>query len=100
VRQALRIFATLSRPMRLGIVVLLFGAGLDLVYHVPAIVGQDTIDGYLGENGFLAHLVTFIGMAVTLFGVVAAGLVQATRRGLSGRLTTSSRHTLSRGKES
>ena len=83
-------FARLSPPLRLGLLVFLAGAGLDLIYHVPWLTGPLALDAYLGENGYWAHLVTFLGMAVIVLGVVAAGLTQTARRyGLPGKLTSS-----------
>ncbi len=99
-RRSLRACTSLPAPMRAGLVLLLAGAGLDLVYHAPFFIEPASLDVYFGANGFLAHFVTFLGMAVTLFGVVAAGLAQAVRRsGRSRGPAFSSRHPLSRGKE-
>ncbi len=61
----------MSRFTRAGLVLLVFGASIDLVYHgliltiLPLPATQETIVEYAG------HLITFFGMIVMLIGVVA-----------------------------
>jgi hypothetical protein len=60
--------------MRLGLLVLILGGGLDLLYHAASLDWALPLDTYLGRDGVGAHLVTFIGMIVTLLGLFAQQL--------------------------
>jgi hypothetical protein len=58
----------LPRLMLVGLLILLAGGVLDVVYHSVPVLAP-LLGRYLGRDGGLAHLVTFIGMLVTLLGV-------------------------------
>ncbi len=77
VRQELAGFPGL---MRLGLVVLIVGGALDVVYHTAPQAWMGTLNFYLGYEGSRAHLVTFIGMAITLAGVLARSRRPVSRR--------------------
>jgi hypothetical protein len=57
--------------MRLGVLILAIGAVLDLLYHTAPPGWAMQLDGYLGSDGVGAHLVTLLGMVVTLLGLFA-----------------------------
>src|SRR5262245_10258132 len=65
---------------RVGIVLLIVGGVADVVAHVVAGGAVEPVDGHTVFEA-LAHLVRFAGMAITLLGVVAAGV----RRSRLGR---------------
>jgi hypothetical protein len=72
----------ISGLLLLGIVVLVLGGTADIVYHAALAVGSGHQHGsipLLGPDGERAHLVTLMGMVLTLAGVVARG-AQRTRR--------------------
>jgi hypothetical protein len=65
------LFMGLPRVMRLGMLVLAIGGGLDLFYHAAPLGWAMRLEGYLGTDGVGAHLVTLLGMVVTLLGLFA-----------------------------
>ncbi len=77
VRQEL---AGLPVLMRLGLLVLVAGGALDVVYHTAPQAWMGTLNLYLGYEGARAHLVTFIGMVLTLAGVLMRSGLPALRR--------------------
>jgi hypothetical protein len=58
----------------LGLVLFVVGAVGDLVYHMLP-HRMDFLPIPHGSGGYLAHLITFIGMAVTVLGIVAEYLL-------------------------
>ena len=68
-QRILALFMELPPIMRLGILVLAIGGGLDLFYHAAPPGWAIPLDGYLGTDGVGAHLVTLLGMVVTLLGL-------------------------------
>lgn len=56
--------------MRLGLLIFALGGALDLLYHGAPMAWIGTLEGYLGEGAFLAHVVTLVGMVVTMLGVL------------------------------
>ncbi len=66
--------------MRLGLLILIVGGALDIVYHTAPQAWMGTLNLYLGYEGSRAHLVTFIGMALTLVGVLMRSRLPAVRR--------------------
>lgn len=65
------LFMELPGIMRLGVLILVIGAGLDLCYHAVPAGWAMWMDRYLGSDGTIAHLVTLLGMVVTLLGLFA-----------------------------
>ncbi len=60
--------------LTLGVVVFGLGGLADVVYHASPVAWTPTLDGYLGADGEIAHLVLFAGMALVVLGLVATGL--------------------------
>jgi hypothetical protein len=58
----------------LGLVLFVVGAAWDLVYHMLP-HRMDFLPIPHGSGGYLAHLITFIGMAVTVLGIVTEYLL-------------------------
>jgi hypothetical protein len=65
------LFIALPGLMRLGVLILAIGGMLDLLYHAAPPGWALQMDGYLGADGVGAHVVTLLGMVVTLLGVFA-----------------------------
>jgi len=65
------LFLELPGPMRLGVLILVIGAALDVLYHAAPPGWAMQLDGYLGSEGVGAHLLTLLGMVVTLLGLFA-----------------------------
>ncbi len=65
------LFIALPGLMRLGVLILAIGGMLDLLYHAAPPGWAVQMDGYLGTDGIGAHVVTLIGMVITLLGVFA-----------------------------
>jgi len=74
-----------------GLAVLALGAGGDLVYHAlvqgsamfhsaPQLARQQALESVLGHEAIRAHMVTLLGMLVTLAGVLQRGLPSRGRR--------------------
>ena len=63
------LFTELPGLMRLGVLILAVGGGLDLLYHAAPPLWAMQLDGYLGLDGVGAHLLTLFGMVVTLLGL-------------------------------
>jgi hypothetical protein len=61
----------LPHIMRLGLLILVIGGMLDLLYHAAPPGWALQMDGYLGADGVGAHLLTLLGMVVTLLGLLA-----------------------------
>lgn len=82
--------AQLSPLFLAGIVVLGAGAAGDLAYHTlqpgspmfrtaPQAAQQRELDALFGAQGSRAHLVTLVGMVITVGGVVQRGLSRQRR---------------------
>ena len=65
------LFTELPGLMRLDVLILVIGGGLDLLYHAAPPGWAMQLDGYLGSDGVGAHLLTLLGMVVTLLGLFA-----------------------------
>jgi hypothetical protein len=65
------LFTELPGLMRLGVLILAIGGALDLLYHAAPPGWAMQLDGYLGSDGVGAHLLTLLGMVVTLLGLFA-----------------------------
>ena len=65
------LFTELPSLMRLGVLILVIGGALDLLYHAAPLGWTMQLDGYLGTDGVGAHLLTLLGMVVTLLGLFA-----------------------------
>ncbi len=68
-RRLLRECAGLPGLMQFGLPVFAIGSLLDVLYHTAPLAWIETMDSYLGADGFLAHLVTLVGMVLTMLGV-------------------------------
>ncbi|HEX6292085.1 MAG TPA: hypothetical protein VFZ66_23055 [Herpetosiphonaceae bacterium] len=64
-------FATLPGLMRVGLMMVLAGGGLGLLYHTLPLAWAAAVDGYLGHDGWSLHAVALPGMAMTLVGIFA-----------------------------
>jgi hypothetical protein len=75
--------------MQLGLLILVIGGTLDVLYHAAPPGWTMLLDRYLGADGVGAHLMTLLGMVVTLLGLVAhrprAGVAHAEVTRLEGR---------------
>jgi hypothetical protein len=65
------VFIGLPRLMRLGLLILVIGGTLDLLYHAAPPGWAMRLDGYLGADGVGAHLLTLLGMVVMLLSLFA-----------------------------
>ena len=65
------LFTELPSLMCLGVLILAIGGALDLLYHTAPPGWAMQLDGYLGTDGVGAHLLTLLGMVVTLLGLFA-----------------------------
>ncbi len=70
IRRAWDEFTGFPALMKVGLIVLAIGAALDILYHTAPLVWTPMLTLYLGEEGSRAHLITFLGMALTLAGVL------------------------------
>ena len=64
-------FATLPRLMRIGLLIVLAGGALDLLYHALPPQWAATVDLHLGHDGWPLHVVALVGMVMTLVGIFA-----------------------------
>jgi hypothetical protein len=65
------LFTELPGLMRLGVLILVIGGTLDVLYHAAPPVWAIQLDVVLGPDGVIAHLMTLFGMVVTLAGLFA-----------------------------
>ena len=65
------LFTELPGLMRLGVLILVIGGALDVLYHTAPPVWAIQLEVVLGPEGVIAHLMTLIGMVVTLVGLFA-----------------------------
>jgi hypothetical protein len=63
------LFTELPSLMRLGVLIVVTGGALDLLYHAAPSVWAIQLDLVLGPAGVIAHLMTLFGMLVTLVGL-------------------------------
>ncbi len=70
VRRAIAEFFSLPRVMQLGLIILAVGGSLDIIYHAFPSDWIGSLEIYFGRDGYNAHIVTLIGMLVTLVGLV------------------------------
>ena len=68
-QRVIRSISALPLLMRLGLLILVAGATLDLVYHAAPMTWAMALDPYVGVHGSGAHGVTLVGMIVTLLGL-------------------------------
>ncbi len=55
--------------MRLGLVILVIGGALDIAFHASPASWIPLLEPVLGKEGYNAHLVTLVGMIITLIGL-------------------------------
>ena len=65
------LFTELPGLMRLGVLILVIGGILDLLYHAAPPGWAIQLDVVLGSDGVVAHLMALFGMVVTLVGLFA-----------------------------
>ncbi len=65
-------FAGLPLVMRIGLIIVVFGGALDVVFHASPSSWTSTLQMVLGSEGYWAHIVTLIGMIITLVGMLLA----------------------------
>ncbi len=80
IQRAVLEFLSLPRLMQAGLVILVVGGGLDIIYHASPSEWIGTLEIYLGPDGYYAHVVTLIGMVVTLAGLLASRWLPGRRR--------------------
>jgi hypothetical protein len=68
-RRSISLVSTLPPVMWIGLLILSAGGTLDLIYHAAPLVWTLELDHYLGAHGAGAHVITLIGMVVTLLGL-------------------------------
>jgi hypothetical protein len=66
------LFLELPGIMRTGILILVIAGALDVCYHAAPPGWTIWMDGYLGKDGAGAHVMTLLGMVVTLLGLFAS----------------------------
>ena len=71
VQRIIILFTELPGLMRLGVLILVIGGALDLLYHTAPPVWAIQLNVVLGPEGVVAHLMTLFGMVVTLVGLFA-----------------------------
>jgi hypothetical protein len=71
VQRMYMLFTELPGLMRLGVLILVIGGTLDVLYHAAPPGWAIQLDVVLGPDGLLAHLLTLFGMVVTLVGLFA-----------------------------
>ena len=71
VQRILTLFTELPGLMRLGVLILVIGGTLDVLYHAAPPVWAIQLDVVVGPDGVIAHLMTLFGMVVTLLGLFA-----------------------------
>ena len=65
------LFTELPGLMRLGVLILVIGGTLDVLYHAAPPVWAVQLDVVVGSDGVVAHLLTLFGMVSTLVGLFA-----------------------------
>jgi hypothetical protein len=68
-RRSISLVSAFPPLMRVGLLILVAGGTLDLLYHAAPMAWAMELDQYLGEHGAGAHVVTLVGMVVTLLGL-------------------------------
>jgi hypothetical protein len=63
------LYLTLPLVLRMGLLLLATGGTLDLLYHAAPPGWAMDLQGYLGRHGEGAHVLTLVGMVVTLLGL-------------------------------
>jgi hypothetical protein len=63
------LYLALPRIMQIGLLFLAAGGTLDLLYHAAPPGWSVDLERYLGRHGEGVHLVTLVGMVVTLLGL-------------------------------
>lgn len=76
-----RLFDGLPRLMRAGLVLAALGGTIDVAYHL----GTDAAGAGHGSVAFIGHLVTLVGMLVTMLGLAHGAY---TRRPVNAQPTT------------
>jgi hypothetical protein len=71
VQRIFNLFLELPGLMRLGVLIVVVGGALDLLYHAAPPWWAMRLDVVLGADGAGAHLLTLCGMVVTLVGLFA-----------------------------
>jgi hypothetical protein len=83
------LFTGLPSLMRLGVLILVIGGALDVLYHAAPPGWAMQLDVVVGSEGVIAHVMTLFGMVVTLLGLFArrasAGVAQAELSSSEGR---------------
>ncbi len=64
------LFLALPTVMRMGVLILTAAGTSDLLYHAAPLAWAIDLDRYLGVHGAGAHVVTLLGMVVTLLGLL------------------------------
>ncbi len=65
-------FFALPLVMRIGLIIVVFGGALDVVFHASPSSWTPAVTMILGSEGYWAHIVTLIGMIITLVGMLLA----------------------------
>lgn len=54
-----------------GLATFVVASGLDLLYHTAPAAWTPVLEQYLGPDGSVAHLITFVGMILILIAVLS-----------------------------
>ena len=71
VQRIFSLFTELPSLMRLGVLILVIGGTLDVLYHAAPPGWAIQLNVVVGSDGVVAHLMTLFGMVVTLLGLFA-----------------------------
>ncbi len=63
-------FLSLSRWLRLGVVVFMISGALDLFYHGISAYWPGSLDAFFGPDGYYVHRALFFGMVFITIGVI------------------------------
>ncbi len=78
VREESRRVPLLMRP---GLFIFSLASAVDLAFHLSPFGWGEEMEGYLGGEGYLAHVGIMAGMILTILGLVAW---EVTKRGTAG----------------
>ncbi len=87
VQKAARFFFNMPRFLRFGVLVFVISGAMDLAYHGLSAVWPGSLDRYLGPDGYYVHVALFIGMVLTVIGVIRTQPVDHRSKGGSYRET-------------
>ncbi len=63
-------YLSLPGILQVGLIVFALGAALDIVFHIAPAGWSSVLRLILGQDGHIAHLVTFAGMVIIVVGIL------------------------------